>query len=59
MKTQEIVFVPEQTSKRVDTKKDAKNSLSESIGQAMGLIACMCGSAIIIALTVKIITWII
>ncbi len=59
MKNQEIVYVPEQAAKHVETKKSNKTRLSEIIGEAMGLIACMCVSAIVIALTVKFIMWII
>lgn len=58
MKTQEIMNISEQAPKRLDTRKSTRGSLSEIIGQAMGLIACMCVSAIVIALTVKFIMWI-
>lgn len=58
MKTQEIMNISEQAPKRLDTRKPTRGSLSEIIGKAMGLIACMCVSAIAIALTVKFIMWI-
>jgi len=57
MKAQEIINIPEQTPKRLDRCKSVKN-LSYIIGEALGLIACMCVAAIIIALTVKFIMWI-
>lgn len=58
-KPNEVMHLPEQAPKRMDARKPAKGSLSEIIGQAMGLIACMCVSAIVIALTVKFIMWLI
>lgn len=57
MKSQEIMNMPEQAPKRLEGRKTQKG-LSEIIGEAMGLIACMCVSAIAIALTVKFIMWI-
>lgn len=57
MKSQEIVNIPEPTPKRLDGRKSQRN-LSEIVGEALGLIACMCVSAIVIALTVKFIMWI-
>lgn len=51
MKAQEIINIPEQVPKRL-------KNLSYIIGEALGLIACMCVAAIIIALTVKFIMWI-
>ena len=57
MKAQEIINIPEQVPKRLDECKPARN-LSYIIGEALGLIACMCVAAIIIALTVKFIMWI-
>lgn len=57
MKTQEIMNIPEQASKRFDGHKPVRN-LSYVIGEALGLIACMCVAAIVIALTVKFIMWI-
>jgi hypothetical protein len=51
MKTQEMM-------NNEDLKSKRKHNLAENIGQAMGLILCMCISAIIIALTVKFIMWI-
>lgn len=35
-----------------------KNSFGYKIGQAIALVACLCVSAIVIALTVKCILWI-
>lgn len=35
-----------------------KNSLSYKIGQAMAIVAGLCVTAIVIALTVKLIMWI-
>lgn len=57
MKAQEIINIPEQTPKRLDRCKPVKN-FSYIVGEALGLIACMCVAAIIIALTVKFIMWI-
>lgn len=57
MKAQEIINIPEQAPKRLDRGKPVRN-LSYIIGEALGLIACMCVAAIIIALTVKFIMWI-
>ena len=57
MKTQEIINVPEQAPKRLDGRKPVRN-LSCVVGEALGLIACMCVAAIVIALTVKFIMWI-
>lgn len=51
MKTQEMM-------NNEDLKTKRKHNLAENIGQAMGLILCMCISAIIIALTVRFIMWI-
>lgn len=41
---------------RPETKKSG--SLAYKIGQAIALVACLCVSAIVIALTVKCILWI-
>jgi len=41
----------------LDRRKTIRN-LSYVIGEARGLITCMCVAAIIIALTVKFIMWI-
>lgn len=57
MKSQEIVNITEPAPKRLDGRKPQRN-LSEIVGEALGLIACMCVSAIVIALTVKFIMWI-
>lgn len=57
MKTQEIINIPDQAPKRLDGRKPVRN-LSYVIGEALGLIACMCVAAIVIALTVKFIMWI-
>lgn len=58
-KPNEIMHISEPAPKRMDAKKSTRSGLSEIIGQAMGLIACMCVSAIVIALTVKFIMWLI
>ena len=57
MKAQEIINIPEQTTKRLDGCKPVRN-FSYIIGKALGLITCMCVAAIVIALTVKFIMWI-
>ncbi len=57
MKIQEIINNSEQASKRLDGHKPIRN-LSYIIGEALGLIACMCVAAIIIALTFKFVMWI-
>lgn len=57
MKAQENINIPEQAPKRLDGRKPVRN-LSYVIGEALGLIACMCVAAIVIALTVKFIMWI-
>ena len=57
MKAQEIINIPEQSPKRLDGCKPVRN-LSYVVGEALGLIACMCVAAIVIALTVKFIMWI-
>ena len=57
MKAQEIIYVPEQTTKRLERHKPVRN-FSYIIGKALGLITCMCVAAIVIALTVKFIMWI-
>ena len=57
-KPNEVFYIPEQAPKNNGVKKPVKGTLPEIIGQAMGLIVCMCVSAIIIALTVKFIMWI-
>lgn len=57
MKEQEIINTPEQTPKHSDRCKPTRN-LSYNIGKAIGLIVCACVTAIIIALTVKFIMWI-
>ena len=38
--------------------RDNKNTFSYKLGQAVGLIAVLCVEAILIALTVKLIMWI-
>lgn len=58
-KPNEIMHIPEQAPKRMDARKSSRGTLPEIIGQTMGLIACMCVSAIVIALTVKFIMWLI
>lgn len=40
------------------TSKQRKFNLGAFVGQAVGLILCMCASAIIIASTIKLIMWI-
>lgn len=57
MKPQEIINITEQAPKRLDGRKPVRNP-SYVIGEALGLIACMCVAAIVIALTVKFIMWI-
>lgn len=57
MKTQENINITEQEPKRLDGCKPTRN-LSYIIGKAIGLIVCACVTAIIIALTVKFIMWI-
>ena len=57
MEAQEIINVPEQSTKCLDRRKPLKN-FSYIIGKALGLITCMCIAAIVIALTVKFIMWI-
>lgn len=57
MKAQEIMNISEQAPKRLDGRKPVRN-LSYVIGEALGLITCMCVAAIAIALTVKFIMWI-
>lgn len=57
MKAQEIINIPDQAHKRLDGRKPVRN-LSYIIGEALGFIACMCIAAIVIALTVKFIMWI-
>lgn len=57
MKSQKIINIPEQAPKRLDGRKPVRN-LSYVIGEALGIIACMCVAAIVIALTVKFIMWI-
>ena len=57
MKAQEIINVPEQSTERLDGCKPVRN-FSYIIGKALGLITCMCAAAIVIALTVKFIMWI-
>lgn len=37
---------------------DRMNTVAYKIGQAIALVACLCVSAIVIALTVKFILWI-
>lgn len=58
-KPNEIMHISEQAPKRMDARKSSRGTLPEIIGQTMGLIACMCVSAIVIALTVKFIMWLI
>lgn len=38
--------------------KDNKNTFSYKLGQAVGLIVVLCVAAILVALTVKLILWI-
>lgn len=57
MKSQEIINISDQDPKCSDGRKPVK-SLSYIIGEVLGLIACMCVAAIVIALTVKFIMWI-
>lgn len=35
-----------------------KNSLPYKLGQALGIVVCVCAAAIVVALTVKFILWI-
>ncbi len=58
MKTQEMVKVYDATPRHTETRKTSKSRLNEIIGEAMALIACMCVAAIVIAITVKFIMWI-
>lgn len=58
-KTNEIMHMPEPVPKRMSQRESSDKTLPKMIGQAMGLIICMCISAIVIALTVKFIMWII
>lgn len=37
---------------------DNKNTFSYKLGQALGLIAVLCITAIVVALTIKLIMWI-
>lgn len=37
---------------------DNKNTFSYKLGQALGLIAVLCVAAIVVALTIKLIMWI-
>lgn len=58
MKTQEIAKVYDATPRHAETRKSTRSRLTEVIGEALGLIACMCVAAIVIAITVKFIMWI-
>lgn len=58
-KTNEIMHIPEPAPKRMSQRESPDKTLPKMIGQAMGLIICMCVSAIVIALTVKFIMWLI
>ena len=58
MKTQEMVKVYDTTPRHTETHKTSKNRLYEVVGEALGFIACMCVAAIVIAITVKFIMWI-
>lgn len=57
MKSQEVINIPTPEPKRLDSRKPTRN-LSYVIGEALSLIVCMCVAAIVIALTVKFIMWI-
>lgn len=58
MKTQEMVKVYDTTPRHTETRKTNRSRLTEVVGEALGLIACMCVAAIVIAITVKFIMWI-
>ncbi len=59
MKTQETVKAYDTNSAHAETRKSTKNQLDEIVGEAMGIILFMCVAAIVIALTVKFIMWLI
>ncbi len=59
MKTQETVKAYDTNSAHAETRKPTKNQLDEIVGEAMGIILFMCVAAIVIALTVKFIMWLI
>lgn len=58
MRNQEMVKVYDATPKHTETRRANRNRLTEIVGEALALIACMCVTAIVIAITVKFITWI-
>lgn len=58
MKAQEIAKAYDATPRHTETRKASKSRLYEVVGEALGLIACMCVAAIVITITVKFIMWI-
>lgn len=58
MRNQEMVKVYDATPRHTETRKSTRSRLAEVVGEALGLIACMCVAAIVIAITVKFIMWI-
>lgn len=53
-----VVFSSRSSVWRLIMDRDNKNTFSYKLGQAVGLIAVLCVAAILIALTVKLIMWI-
>lgn len=58
MRNQEMVKVYDATPRHTETRKSTRSRLTEVVGEALGFIACMCVAAIVIAITVKFIMWI-
>lgn len=58
MRNQEIAKVYDATPRQIETRKSNRSRLTEVVGEALGFIACMCVAAIVIAITVKFIMWI-
>jgi hypothetical protein len=53
-----VPILRETVSRVVDGKSDRMNTVAYKIGQAIALVVCLCVSAVVIALTVKCILWI-
>lgn len=58
MRNQEMVKVHDATPRHTETRKSTRSRLTEVVGEALGLIACMCVATIVIAITVKFVMWI-
>lgn len=58
MKSQETTKIYDAAPRHMENPRRTSNCPAEAVREALGLIVCMCAAAIIIAITVKVIMWI-